>query len=274
MRCFTFHVNPKKPLEEALTEGIQTTLSEKGRRLVFLGSKGAHCLCQIVFFDRGKMNEPAVDEAGLVHLAYPAKRTYNHKKDGVVEERERVVLKRAFRSPTKILLRINTSTSSSHKINGRWQAKGGWPIEWVKSHGFSNGQRWRDDLIVMDDQDVIMIIPAGGGRGDRMIVRNDKGVIACLPEREYYELVEAYKKEMAAAKKAHELAEEAGEAIPEEEVVETVEAGDNQDPETEKEQEFEEIEAKSSDGKVEEGKAPQTSDNAVLHTEEGETIGA
>ena len=137
-------------------------------------------------------------------------------------------------------------------------------MEWVKAHGFSNGQRWRDYLVVMDDQDVIMIIPAGGGRSDRMIVRNDKGVISCLPEREHYELVEAYKKETAAALKAQELAEE---------VAEVVEASDENDLEAEKVQSSEEIEAESSNGKVEEGKAPQDDKSAIVHTEEGETIG-
>ncbi len=283
MRCFTFQFDPNKPSEESLTPGIKTILSRKGHRIVLLGAQEAHCSSQVIFFDRGKENEPVVDKNGLVHLAYPAKRTYNYKRrDGEVEGREKTVLKFAFRSPTKILLRINTSTPSpkkisfsidshhpqSNKINGRWQAVGGWPKEWAKAHGFSDGQRWSDDLIVMDDQDIIMIIPAGGGRSDRMIVRNDKGGITCLPEREYSQIVEAYKKEVANAIKARELAEEA-----EEPVGESVEADVDRTLEIEKAHEPEETKAELAVDSEAEGKAPRVN-NTVIHSAEGETIGA
>lgn len=264
MRCFTF-------FHGKITPGIQTTLShKKKRRLVFLGAKGLKCVCKIVFFDKG--NEPDIDENELVHYAYPTKRKFNkkNKRTGQSTPREEVVLKKAYESPTKILLRINTSTASVHKINGRWQEVGGWPTDWVNAHGFSKGQRWRDDLIVMDDCDIIMVVPAGAGRSERMIVRNDRGVISCIPELEYHRIVEAHEKEMAAIEARQESAEEAVE-----DKTETVDAGDDYDLETKEKTSHEETKAESSNDEVEEGKAPHgESMETVLHSKEGETIGA
>jgi hypothetical protein len=280
MRCFTF-------FHKELTPGIQTTLSKKSRRLVFLGCKGDYCKCGIVFLDRGKdedglSTEPEVNEEGMIQLAYPAKRKFHYKIAEGVEQRERVVLKRAFKSPTKILLRVNTSTLSKHKINGRWQARGGWPQEWVKAHGFSNGQRWHDDLIVMDDQDVILIVPAGGGRSDRMIVRNDRGEISCLPELDYLRILHEHQKEIAEGIARQESVEETGDTkIPEEETVtspqeveEAVETGDDYSLETEKLTKLEENEATSQNDEVEKGKAPLDQSDTIIHAQEGQTIGA
>ena len=268
MRCFTF-------FHGEVTPGIQTAVSERGRKLVFLGSKGMRCICKIVFFDKGPDYEPVVDDKGLVYFAYPTKRKFNHtnKKTGEKTLRERVVLKKAYPSSTKILLRINTSTQSSHKINGRWQEAGGWPAEWVVSHGFSNGQRWCDDLVAMDDQDVVMIIPAGGGRHDRKIIRNDRGVISCIPERDYQEIVEAHAKEMATREQLQNSAAEAVDEISEGEMELAVEAEKN-GPEINKAYEPEEFETESLIDEVEKGKAPQELMQVVTHTEEGETIGA
>ena len=267
MKCFTF-------FHGEVTPGIQTSISEKGRKLVFLGSKGAKCICKIVFFDKGPDNEPVVNDKGLVFFAYPTRRKFNHtnKKTGEKTLRERVVLKKAFPSSTKILLRINTSTQSSHKINGRWRDIGGWPMEWVNSHGFSNEQRWCDDLVAMDDQDAVMIIPAGGGRYDRRVVRNDRGVISCIPERDYHDIMEAHEKEMAMKEKLQISAAEAVDDISEEEMELAVEAVKN-GPETKNVSEPEEFEAKPPIDEVEKGKAPREIMQVVTHTEEGETIG-
>ena len=263
MRCFTF-------AHGELTPGIKTTVSESGKRLVYLGMKGSYSRYYTVFF-ANKKKQPEVDSAGLVHFAYPTKWGYNVKikgSDEVIEE-EKVVLAKAYPSPTKILLRINTSTQSKHRINGRWQSRGGWPTTWVKAHGFSNGQKWVDDLVVMDDQDVILIVPAGAGRSERMIVRNDRGEISLLPEVEYLEIVKAHKKELREAKSRRESVVEAV-AVSKQEV-KTVETGVDSNLEKEKIEPDNKSEAPQGD---KEGKAHQVKEEAVLHTEEGSTIGA
>ncbi len=259
MRCFTFS-------HGELKEGIQTTLSNSERRLVYLGLKGPYCRYHTVFFTNKKDEEPVVDKDGLIHLAYPTKWKYNYKvKGGQTIKQEKVVLLRAFPSPTKVLLRINTSTQSTRRINGRWQARGGWPIPWVKAHGFSKGQKWCDDLVAIDDQDVIMIVPAGGGRDDRMIVRNDCGEISCLPELEYLEILRAHEKELKDGKAAKKLADEAIKATPEKEVVEVVEA--SVDP-------ILEVNKEETPENHENGKASRVQEVVVHEQESGETIGA
>jgi len=178
MRCFTF----KNGL---VTPGIQTSQSKTGKTLIFLGSKGVGCACSLVFFDHNPSLKPDVDKDGMVNLAYPIKRNFDQKEGRMVE---RVILKKAYPSPTKILLRVNTSTPSTDKINGRWKKMNGRPEHWVKSHGFSIGQRWADDLVTMDDQDDILIIPAGGGRDDRVVIMNIKGTLSYVSEYDYQEV--------------------------------------------------------------------------------------
>jgi len=199
MRCFTYHGGQ-------LTRGIKTTLSRTGKRLIFFGAKGFGCNRQLVFFDKKKENHPNVDSNGMISFAYLTKRKFFDKYKGIIDKK--IILKKAYPSQTKALLRINTSTPSSYRINGRWQEIGGWPTLWVNANGYYQGQIWVDDLVVIDDQDIILVIPAGGGRLDRKIIYNLKGEIGCIPEVGYKDVIKRIKEEQSSLIITSQLPEE------------------------------------------------------------------
>jgi len=250
MKCFTF-------FHGELLEGIQTTLSHNNNRVIFLGMKGPRCHFDTIYLGSSDEKEdsiyPKIDKNGLINKAYPTTRDRMIKfNNGVTKKVKKVILKNAYDSQTKVLLRINTSTPSKIPINGRWQEKGGWPEELLKTNGFSKvddgkWQRWCDDLVILDDQDVILITPAGSRRNERMIIRNELGELLVIPEVEYYKILKSHQKEMLTK-------------------IEKNEEKEAKTPEN--------IETVSETDEVEKGKASQNAIVTEIHTEEGETIGA
>lgn len=169
--------------------GLDTIVSRKGKRLVYLGANGYGCKRELVFLEKKEELHPIVDDKGMIYLAYPAKRDFYEKVKGNIKKTQKVILKKAIPSQTKALVRINTSTPSAFRVNGRWQELGGWPTVWVRANGFQCGQSWVDDLVVMDDQDVILVVPAGGCRTDRRVIYNLRGEMGCIPEIGYRDVL-------------------------------------------------------------------------------------
>ena len=257
MQCFTF-------AHGKLEHGIQTTVSEKsGRRIIFFGMKQPRCRYEVVgFIKRG----PEVDKNGLIHFAqdirYPKEFTTKRGKKIV---KDKVLLSKSREHRTKYLIRINTSSQIENKINGGWTSQGGWPIPLIKTFGFSHGQKWCDDLIILDDMDVILITPAGGRRTDRMIVRNDNGELSCLPELDYLKILKDHEMNLRRKKSGQSRVHEAYFTTADEEAETNTENLEttNEDAKSTSEPEI----------TGEEGKAQNASEIAI-HTEEGQTIGA
>jgi hypothetical protein len=182
MKCATFH-------NGEITPGIQTTKSDKKKHsIIFLGQKGEGSRCRIVFLDSSKAGRPVIDAHNMVHIAYPAQRTYNRKdKAGQKIETDSFVLKRTFKSQTQCLIRINTSTQFNERkrINGSSKDKSGWPQLLANAWGFSNRQKFTDELWIIDDMDAIIVVSAGGGREHRYVIYNDKGDLICTPEMQF-----------------------------------------------------------------------------------------
>lgn len=240
-----------------LIEGIQTVLSEKTqKRLVFLGEKGGKFShYELIKFSR--FHQPKVDENGRIYHANPVefKAEVKNSKSGKIFEKNMVYLSKSYKDRPRFLVRINTSSQVQNDINGTWETVEGWPKQLVSAGGFSKGQRWCDDLVILDDMDVIRVTPAGSRRTDRMIVRNDCGELTILQELEYLQILKDHQDEVRR------------------ELLRNRSTKNTESPEKEKvdEKGTEEIKSESPTSD-DEGKAPQFSE-IVIHAEEGATIG-
>ena len=270
MRCYEFRVDRTEDIGK-VTPGIKTNINKENERFVSLGMRGPGCRNISIFFDyETEDDKPYIDDTEMLHLAYPITKSIERINNSTGKTYSKLIpyLKKAYRSPTKILLRINTYTTNSYNINGRWLIKNGKPGMVVRAHGQSYGQRWADDLITMDDMDVILVYPAGGGRKDRMIIRNDKGKISCIPELDYDKILADHKKDMLLIKSKKSPVLENVAYISKKEIPVVL----NNKIE-EKSQDPENIKTPSIIEKVEIFETPQADREIIIHTESGETIG-
>ena len=268
MRCFTFCVNKDTGVGE-LTVGIQTELKDNGDRVISLGSEGKWCRNQLVYIDKkdaktDRRSIPLIDRDGITYLGYP----FTERIRSVNPTTGRstlditVYLKRAFRSRTKALLRINTETNNAYSVNGGWDENSGWPKQVVRAHGYTFGQEWCDDLITMDHLDIILITPAGARKSEKFIVRNYNGEISCIPEYDYNRILADHENEMALLKKESEAVITNS---PGKELVRVVSDDNSQKLGKTKVKSFKDL------SKVYE--TPQVERDTVIHIESGETIG-
>lgn len=180
MKCFSYH-------DGEVTTGFQVSQDDKLGNIVFLGQDGKGGRFEKIAVDS---SNPVQIKNGLIEYAkfrpfYVNKKNYR---------RKYILLSDPSLSRDVVFLRVNTSTPDKGKTRGSWFSVNGNPKKIAEAFGCynGNGPRFSDDLITMNHDDTITIIPAGRGN-KRMVIKNVNGSLVCITQAEYRKEIRASK---------------------------------------------------------------------------------
>jgi hypothetical protein len=156
MQCFTWRMGKLIP-------GIDVVVDKKFGPVVFLGQEGDGRRYEKIQLAR---RDPAVVVGGRIYEAEPRRVLL---RVGEPDEHQFWVLERP-RGPKdeRILVRICTEGVEEPGSRGYWFESCGMPLELIKGHGARDvkgrGGLWDDGLFILQEDDIIQIMPEGGAQ--------------------------------------------------------------------------------------------------------------
>ncbi len=174
MKCFTYHGGE-------VSEGFQmSTIAKPGKdpvKAVFLGQYGSSSKSARLQLDKFNPAETKVID-GTVYVTETFLTKPKLKDDGKIRYRTlgKFDTEKAVDSKNEdtVLLRACTSSPKPQddEVWGNWRPAVGRPVAVVEASGGSEKSKWKDDIILMRNNDVIHITDQGG---INHLIQNQKG---------------------------------------------------------------------------------------------------